>query len=196
MNDPRDDARRDWSDLAAASGTAQPWSPPSPLFEGPTPPPFPIQEAFPLALAETRDFVIALAIEVQVPVDLVAMLLAAITSACLAQKVLIEARDGWRETAVIWVLGLLESGERKSVIFRRMTDAIHQWEKDHAEPIAPEIAAGDIAGAIRRRDTPFRNPIGADAVRVFEALDVDRGQRSEALVHAVTGCDWQPRPGE
>ena len=62
--------------------------------------------------------------------------------------------------------------------------------------LAPEIAAGDIADAIRRRDTPFRNPIGADAVRVFEALDVDRGQRSEALVHAVTGCDWQPRPGE
>ena len=143
MNDPRDDARRDWSDLAAASGTAQPWSPPSPLFEGPTPPPFPIQEAFPLALAETRDFVIALAIEVQVPVDLVAMLLAAITSACLAQKFLIEARDGWRETAVIWVLVLLESGERKSVIFRRMTDAIHQWEKDQAERMAPEIAADE-----------------------------------------------------
>ncbi|MGH6650600.1 MAG: SDR family NAD(P)-dependent oxidoreductase [Sphingopyxis sp.] len=60
--------------------------------------------------------------------------------------------------------------------------------------LAPDIAARDIVDAIQRRDTPFRNPIGADAVRVFEALGVDRGERSEALVRAVTGCDWQPQP--
>jgi len=61
--------------------------------------------------------------------------------------------------------------------------------------LAPEIAARAIVDAIARRDTPFRNPIGEDAARVFEALGVDRGERSEALVRAVTGCDWQPRTG-
>lgn len=59
--------------------------------------------------------------------------------------------------------------------------------------LAPDIAARAIADAILSRDPPFRNPVGADADRVFEALDVDRGQRAEALVRAVSGCDWQPR---
>lgn len=62
--------------------------------------------------------------------------------------------------------------------------------------LAPDIAARDIADVIARRDAPFRNPIGADAARVFEALGVDRGARSETLVRAVTGRDWQPKSGE
>src|SRR5690606_35410762 len=38
--------------------------------------------------------------------------------------------------------------------------------------LAPEIAARDIADVIARRDASFRNPIGADAAGVFEALGV------------------------
>ncbi len=62
--------------------------------------------------------------------------------------------------------------------------------------LAPEIAAQDIVDTILRGDAPFRNPVGADAAKVFEALGVDRGERSEALVRAVTGSDWQPQPGD
>lgn len=62
--------------------------------------------------------------------------------------------------------------------------------------LAPEIAAQEIVDTILRGDAPFRNPIGADAIRVFEALGADRGERSEAMVRQVTGGDWQPRLGE
>jgi NAD(P)-dependent dehydrogenase (short-subunit alcohol dehydrogenase family) len=62
--------------------------------------------------------------------------------------------------------------------------------------LAPEIAAQEIVDAIMCSETPFRNPIGADATHVFERLGVDRGERTEALVRAVAGCDWQPRSGD
>jgi hypothetical protein len=53
----------------------------------------------------------------------------------------IEARPGWRETSAIWCLCLLDSGERKSVGFRRVTEPVLEWEKDNAEKLAPEVAA-------------------------------------------------------
>lgn len=60
-----------------------------------------------------------------------------------------------------------------------------------AEGLAPELAAQSIAETIARPDTSFRNPIGADAEHIFAVLGIDRGRRTEAMVRAVAGCDWQ-----
>lgn len=57
--------------------------------------------------------------------------------------------------------------------------------------LAPEIAAQSIRQTIERSDASFRNPIGADALQVFEHLGVDIGDRSEAVVQAATGCNWR-----
>ncbi|MFN0131534.1 MAG: YfjI family protein [Phycisphaerales bacterium] len=125
------------------TGPNAPWPPSNALFVEPEPPPFPLDEGYPESLKELRDFIRALAHEVQVPVDLVAMLVIAVAAACLSKKFEIEARAGWREICVIWVLVLLLSGERKSVIFRRLTDVILEWEKEEAERLGPEIASAN-----------------------------------------------------
>lgn len=60
-----------------------------------------------------------------------------------------------------------------------------------ADGLPPELAARSIAATIASSDPDFRNPVGADAERVFAELGVDRGQRAEAMVRAVTGRDWR-----
>ncbi|MCC6427041.1 MAG: DUF3987 domain-containing protein [Phycisphaerales bacterium] len=117
------------------------WEHPLPLYNDPQAPAFPIESAFPPALAELRDFAIGLARELQVPVDLVVLLMMSIAGAAISKKFEIEARQGWREILVIWVLILLTSGERKSGTFRRLTDPIIEWERDEAARLGPDLAA-------------------------------------------------------
>jgi len=50
---------------------------------------------------------------------------------------------------------------------------------------APETVAEDIAALIDRRDTPFRNPIGAIAREVTAALGVDDGTRAAIVAQGV-----------
>lgn len=140
MNEPIDDAKAAWQELPPDPNAAS-WPPPKPLIHGGEPMPFPLATAFPESLGELAEFCAGLAEEIQVPVDLPAMLVPAVTSVCIAQKFVIELRDGYRENPPIWSLVLLPSGERKSATFRRLMDPVHEWEKDEAERLAPEISA-------------------------------------------------------
>ncbi len=116
------------------------WEPPVPLMAIQSAPPFPIDQAFPGTLTVVRDFVIAVAESLQVPVDLPAMLVLPVASLALAQKAEVEPAPGWREPSALWTLTLAESGERKSATVRRMLAPLHAWERDEAERLAPQIA--------------------------------------------------------
>lgn len=135
-----------------AGEIAAPWEPPVPLYREPAPPPFPLDDAFPEALAEFKDFIRGLAYQLQVPVDLLAMLLLAVLAAALSKKFEIEAREGWREMMALWVLVLLESGERKSAAFKKITEPVHEWEKDQAERLGPGLAAAREAREILEQE--------------------------------------------
>jgi len=124
-----------------AGGAPAVWEVPAPLFSVNAPVPFPIGSAFPEPLRDVRAYITGLAEELQVPVDLGAMLVVAIVSATVSKKFEIEARPGWREPAPIWVLVLLESGDRKSAAFRRLIQPIADWERDEAARLGPELAA-------------------------------------------------------
>lgn len=124
-----------------AGGAPVAWDQPAPLFSAEAPVAFPLDTAFPETLADLRGYIHGLAGELQVPVDLGAMLVIAIVSATVSKKFELEPRPGWREPAPIWVLVLLESGDRKSVAFRRLTLPISEWERDEAARLGPELAA-------------------------------------------------------
>ncbi len=151
---------------------SDPWGPPTPLFLGPPPMAFPVDVAFPPALIAIRAFCAGIAEELQVPVDLPAMLLLAITGTCVSQKFVIEIRPGWREIPALWTLTLLESGERKSVTFRRMLDPLHEWEAEQAELLAPEIAAAGERRLLREQQLKRARSRAADgdAVAREEAI--------------------------
>jgi hypothetical protein len=131
------------------------WEPPLALHKYARPAPFPIDAAFPLELAGVRDYVKALAEELQVPVEVPAMLLMAIISATLLKKFEIEARENWRECPPIWVLVLLDSGDRKSAVFRRLTDPLMEWEREQGIKLAPDIATAREQREILERQRRF-----------------------------------------
>lgn len=116
------------------------WPIPRPLCDGPTPPAFPIEAAFPGDLSPLRDFVLAVAEQLQVPIDLPAMVLLPATSVSMAQKFEVQLRLGWREVSATWTLSLLGSGERKSGTFSIMVNPIIEWERDEAERLKDLIA--------------------------------------------------------
>lgn len=139
------------------------WPVPRPLAEGAPPPPFPLEGAFPTDLKDIRDFVAAVAEQLQVPLDLPAMMLLSMGSLCIAQKFEIEPRTGWREVAAIWVLILLPSGERKSGTFSVMTRPIMDWETAEAVRLKPEIARNAELRRIAEAKLTVQRKIAAKA---------------------------------
>jgi isoaspartyl peptidase/L-asparaginase-like protein (Ntn-hydrolase superfamily) len=133
----------DVSDWIAAGGTkdklkalieAQPDS--APVTTQPWPEVIPFDEtelpAFPThVLPEpTRSWIEAESHATQTPPDLAAMLALAVCSACIARKVAVEPRPGWREPVNLFVAILLEPGNRKSAVFSDATKPFRELEAD------------------------------------------------------------------
>ncbi|MCE7871441.1 DUF3987 domain-containing protein [bacterium CPR1] len=96
------------------------WPEPIP-FESWDPPPFPL-EVLPGWLAE---FVTGLATATQTPSDLPAMLALSTIGVATMGKVEIEARPGWREPLNLYTVTALDSGNRKSAVFRDVTRPLY-----------------------------------------------------------------------
>lgn len=86
-----------------------------------------------------RSFVQDESIATQTPIDLSAMLVLAVLGTCLAKKVEIELRPGWREPVNLWTIISLPPGNRKSAVFRDVTNPILEWEREERNRIMPDI---------------------------------------------------------
>lgn len=137
-NSPESVVTKDGS--AAPQVVGGDWPDPTELRLTPAPPPFPLEEAFPPAIAPIRDFVVGLAEAVQVPVDVTAMQLLPIASVCIAHKLEVQTASNHTEIGSIYSLCLLESGNRKSSAVKRMIAPLLQWELEEAERAKPQIA--------------------------------------------------------
>lgn len=155
---------------------AEDWATPLQLVNTAAAPPFPIETAFPPGLEEIRRYAEGLAREIQVPVDLPCMLIPPIVSAAIAQKYTIEIRGRWRETTPIWTMTVLDSGERKSGTLRRLTDPVHEWERDEAERLRPLIAEEQERREImeKERSNKRRAAGEGDAEAEARALELAR----------------------
>lgn len=112
------------------------WEAPEPLQEYACP-------AFPLdALPQLfQAFAQAIAEHFQVSADMPALeLLAAVATAC-AGKVEIEPYPGWREQIQTFTMIVLESGERKSPVFKLAYNPMVAWESEKAKAMAGDVAA-------------------------------------------------------
>jgi putative DNA primase/helicase len=101
-------------------------------------PTFPI-EAIPTQLEELRAFCEAAAESIQVSVDAVVMLVLAVGGAALAKRIEIEPKPGWREPVNLFVVVAMPSGERKSSLFRLVTQPLDDFEREENERLAPLI---------------------------------------------------------
>jgi hypothetical protein len=112
------------------------WSPPIPLGRDLSVPPFPV-DALPDVI---RQWVEAEAHFTQTPADLAAMLSLAVLAAVCAKGLEVEAMPGWREPVNLYVVVALDSGERKSAVFRDAVAPVEAYERVLIERTAPLIA--------------------------------------------------------
>ena len=76
----------------------------------------------------------------QTPADLAGLLALAVCSACIARRVVVEARAGWREPVNLFVAVLLEPGNRKSAVFSDAVQPLGELEAELIEAARPQVA--------------------------------------------------------
>lgn len=145
------------------------WSPPIPLGDQISPTPFPI-EALPEVL---RAWVGAEAIATQTPADLAGVVGLATISACVAKKVEVEIRSGWREPLNTYWLVALEPGNRKSAVFRDAVAPLHRYEKAVIAQLGPPCRAELTRHLIKERRLKLAI---AEAARSGSASDYQLAQ--------------------
>jgi putative DNA primase/helicase len=122
----------------SVGGDSEQWPDPVPLRSGFDPPPFPV-DALPPWM---RNYVLGLAEEKQVPVDLPAMLALGAASAGIARKVTVSPWPGWdHEPTNLYVFCSLPPGERKSQTFSAVFAPVMALEaslRERAEPVVNE----------------------------------------------------------
>lgn len=102
------------------------WETPMPLEDAPRP-------AFPLdvleAFAPFAPFAQALSVFTQTPIDLPATVALGTISAALGGKFEVEVEPGYYEPTNLYILSLLQSGTRKSAVYRESNAPILSWER-------------------------------------------------------------------
>ncbi len=100
------------------------WKAPTPLDDLKRPP-FPLD-----ALAPFAPFVQALSVSAQTPIDLPATVALGTLSAAAGGKFEVEVEPDYVEPVHLYLLTLLQSGSRKSTVFRKSTSPILEWERE------------------------------------------------------------------
>lgn len=119
----------EWFGIARARRIQPPDAPPLVLGEHTSRTCFPTA-ALPESL---RAWVEAEATATQTPLDLAAVVALATVSACVAKKVEVEVRRGWREPLNTYWLVALDPGNRKSAVFRDAVEPLLRHERMLAE---------------------------------------------------------------
>jgi len=130
-------------------------------------PPFPT-DALPAVL---RRWVEAESVATQTPPDLAALLVLSVCSSCLARRVEVEPRPGWREPVNLYTAVLLEPGNRKSAVFRDATAPLREVESRLIEAARPTVAAmqSELRQKRERLKTLEKKAAGDDAQAATEA---------------------------
>jgi DNA polymerase-1 len=116
-----------------------PWPEPLPLNAVPDVPPFPVN-VLPGVL---REWALAQAHELQVPVDLPALLGMGMVSAGIARKVVAKVRPGFSEPVNTYAMIALAPGERKTQTFKKAVAPVRVYQKQLREEAKPVIAAAE-----------------------------------------------------
>ncbi len=112
------------------------WHDPVSLVVLPDVPPFPSE-----SLSKwMREFVEALAVELQVPLDLPGILVLAVAAAGIGRKVAVSPRPGWQgEPTNLFGMVSLPPGEKKSQTFKKCLAPVLEYERELQERERPSI---------------------------------------------------------
>ena len=108
-------------------------------------PPFPL-DTLPPWLAQWSS---ELAVAIQVPPDLPALLGLAAASLALAKKCAVLVKPGWVEPINIYAAVALAPGEGKSPVFTAAMSPLRNWETEARDRLAPQIAEREESTKLR-----------------------------------------------
>jgi hypothetical protein len=129
---------RHWLSTNCADSASE-WPAPVPLSTDPSVPPFPV-EILPDWIAE---WATAQAVELQVLVDLPALLALGLVGGGVARKYIAVVREGFPEPVNMFVMAVLPSGERKSQTFRKACAPVQELQRQLREDARPVIAEAE-----------------------------------------------------
>ena len=135
---PSTQASRDAVRTANAVTADAEWSSPRPLLIRPRPA-MPVH-CLPSVMA---DFVESVKSSTQTPGDLAGMLALAAAVIPLTKRLQVKITDDWFEPLQLFVIVEMESGERKSAVFRLVTEPISAYERRAAANAEADIAERD-----------------------------------------------------
>jgi hypothetical protein len=139
----------------AAEDIIDEWKDPTPLYTNKGLPTFPVA-GLPLVI---RDIVEGLAEEIQVPVDLVAIMALAALSASLVGRVSVQLLGQHRERVTLYALGLAETGNRKSALRKPLFDPLNTAQeqlRQMTEDARIKAAQAKYAAEMRARSAATR----------------------------------------
>lgn len=87
-----------------------------------------------------REWVAAESHATQTPADLPGLLALAVCSACIARRVVVEPRAGWREPVNLYTAVLLEPSNRKSAVFSSAARPLRDVEAELIDAARPAVA--------------------------------------------------------
>jgi len=168
----------------------EPWPAPVP-FTRPTPPPLNLADAIPSTLPMLRDFIATQAEALQVQPDAVALLSVGLASLAAARTFEMELRDGWRETAPLWVAYLGIPGEGKSTVLAAVSKPVYLWQSAEREHLRHPLAAyAEERRGIEARMTGTR----AKLARVKPSAAEKLAKECADLSHALENMPELPAP--
>ena len=98
-------------------------------------PVFPVDKLPPVL----REFVKAVAENLQVPIDMPAASALAIVSACAQGKFVVNVKPGWTEQLNLYIVVIARPSERKSPTLRVVAKPLYQYSKEENKRREPEI---------------------------------------------------------
>jgi DNA polymerase-1 len=146
-------------------GGPLPWGDPVPLGGPPAElPPFPLEHFTPWM----AEWVAAAAAELQVPVDLPALLALGVAGAGIARKVEVSPYPGWVEPTNLFVMCVMPPGSRKSQTFSRALEPVKAIQACERERMAPLIHAAEsefrvAESRVKRLETELARELDPEA---------------------------------
>ncbi len=134
------------------------WEPPIPLTDAPRPA-FPT-EALPNWL---KEFVEAEAVATQTPPDLAGMIALSVLGSACAQRVEVRVRGGWTEPVNLYTVVALPPGNRKSAVFKDVSEPLEEHERLEQQRLAPDIAEGQNKQRVLEASLQHANRLAATA---------------------------------
>jgi replicative DNA helicase len=155
----------------------------------------PEQPTFPTeALAVwQRQYVEALAVATQTPVDLAAMLVLAVAAVALARRAVVCVREGYEEPLNLFTMVAQPPASRKTSVFRDVTSPVEEYERELATQARPVVSEARTLAEIDRKILEELQRKASKAQEEAERTTLTEQARNLALDLASRGMPEVPR---